>query len=960
MALGESADSLNLLEYERLHRLMSTVPVGFFEADDRGSLTWASPQFCELAGTTQGDAFAAGWMESIDAQDRAYVERAWNDAIAAVRATEIHFRFVRPGGTLYARLMLVPDPARTPLRFFAAVTNITEFVDSAARLARSGAQFREIAQAMPQLAWIASADGTIEYFNKPWLEYTGITVADARGRNSKGIVHPDDFALMLERWNNALATGEPYEFEYRLRRKSDGSYRWFIARASPVRGDEGRVERWIGTATDIDAQKRAIANLRFVIDASTQFLPATNVDAICRSMADLAIERVADSCWVVLLDERGQCLETAAASRNPACKREGDRSYHNLIGAFVDECVRTNAPMLVPHLEQGAGRTGVLCALIVPLSTESGTVYGAVSTLSSASGRSFSDEDLEVLQMVARRAAAAIHTVKAFDEEHRRVQRLQLISRASELIFESHDLQATFDNVTAFIAAELADLAYIMQIEDGSSLRTVSCAHRDPHKDPITAHLRGQRTLRPEAEERTIRMLAHHRTSVQSGMALEHLLPNIWDYLAPDVRALKVHSAITVPLYSRGETLGALVAYWCDSPRDFTDADLPVFNDLGRRLSIAIEHVNALQRERKIAEALQQALLPSLDLLPEHADLGFSAEYRPSSSEAEVGGDWYDAVTLRDGTIMVSVGDVTGRGLEAAGLMGKVRQAINMAAMYESDPARILDDIDFQLRSRRSPAIVTAFVGFIDSERKAIRYANAGHPPPLLRRNGDLVELRSGGLPLGLRDHAEAEKTSTQSLEGAQLLALYTDGLIEGTRDLAFGERRLRQAVCSQAALYVRNTARFICDACLPFEIQDDTAVLTVLFGERIQWSFDAENAQAAHDARDRFMAALRSAAAPHSDFNAAELIFGELIGNVVRHAPGAIDVQLEWPGVHPVLHVTDRGKGFVRDATLPSNPLSESGRGLYIISKMARTVRIERIPGYGNHIAVELALKKR
>jgi anti-sigma regulatory factor (Ser/Thr protein kinase) len=431
----------------------------------------------------------------------------------------------------------------------------------------------------------------------------------------------------------------------------------------------------------------------------------------------------------------------------------------------------------------------------------------------------------------------------------------------------------------------------------------------------------------------------------------------MWEYLAADVRTLNIHSAITIPLYSRGETLGALVACWCDSPREYTEADLPLFADLGRRLSIAIEHVTALDRERRIAVSLQQALLPSAEMLPEHPDLTFNAEYRPSSHEAEVGGDWYDAVTLPDGSIMVSTGDVTGRGLEAAGLMGKLRQAINMTSMYEPDPARILDAVDFQLRSRRSQAIATAFVGFIDPQQETMRYANAGHPAPLLRRNGTLSELHTGGLPLGLRDSAEPEQTRTVTLKDAKLLALYTDGLVEGTRDLAFGERRLRSIVLSDAILYVRNPARLLCDACLPFEAQDDTAVLTVLFGERTHWSFDAENAQAAHDARAQFVAALRERAPAQSDIGAAELVFGELIGNVVRHAPGPIDVQLDWSGVHPVLHVTDRGKGFIRDPALPADVLSESGRGLYIIAQLTGNVRIERIPGYGNHVAVVLRI---
>jgi anti-sigma regulatory factor (Ser/Thr protein kinase) len=319
-----------------------------------------------------------------------------------------------------------------------------------------------------------------------------------------------------------------------------------------------------------------------------------------------------------------------------------------------------------------------------------------------------------------------------------------------------------------------------------------------------------------------------------------------------------------------------------------------------------------------------------------------------------VGGDWFDAFRRSDGSIVVCVGDVTGRGLEAAGLMGKLRQSIGIASMYESEPNAILDTVDAHLRSRRAQAIATAFLGIIDPTHTTMRYATAGHPPALLRRGGRVVELVGEGLPLGLRDYANGSAHDV-SLDGVDLLMLYTDGLVEGTRDLAFGERRLHDVASTQAVLYVRNPARLLCDACLPPEAQDDTAVLTVRFGKRMQWQFDAENAEAANEARKEFVEHLRKLRPGSTTLNAAELIFGELVGNVVRHAPGPIDVQLDLSQRNPVLHVIDRGVGFIRDPSLPADPLSESGRGLYIVAQLAKSVRVERIAGYGNHVAATL-----
>lgn len=974
MALGESAES-GMLEEERLARISIAVPVALLDVAADGGVRSATPYFSTLCGLPPERFAGRGWLDAVHPNDRAQIEPAWDDAINRKCSAQLRFRFTGAGEPIDVRLMIAPLADASG--FAAAMTNINEFVDRAATLEDGARQFGLMIEAMPQLAWICTSDGTVEYFNARWIEYTGVTVADMRRPGMPGVVHPEDLAATVASWDHAVRTGEPYEIEYRLLNKQDHSYRWFIARATALRDELGRVIHWIGTATDIDNQKRANANLRFVLDASTVLAASYEANAICQELANVAVDRVADWCFVTLLDEAGNYTNRAIGHRDPRrieyVEQFRDR-YPVRPGSMLDECVKSKSPLLIAsvsseQLESAAvdefhlrllQELQMRSVMIVPLATESESALGAITLVSSESGRAFTTDDLEAAHMVAQRAAAAINTARVVDEERQRSARLQFIARASELMFESLDLHATFENVTALVVSEMADFAYIMQIEHGSTLRTAAAAHRDPDKAAFVFHLIGQRTLRPQAEERAMFMLAQHRTTVQSGITPEQFVPDLWEYLARDVRALGIRSSITVPLYSRGQTLGSLVACWCDTPRSYTAADIPIFNDLGRRLSIAIEHVNALHRERKIAEALQHALLPSPAALPTHPGLVFSAEYRPSSREAEVGGDWYDAMTLSDGSIMLSVGDVTGRGLDAAGMMGALRQAISMGAMHERDPAALLDQLDFQLRSRNASSIATAFVGFIDPALTEMRFANAGHPPPLLRRGHEVLELLSGGLPLGLRDSGPPDETQTISLADAKLLALYTDGLIEGTRDLAFGEHRLRQVFDSEAIQFVRSPAQLLCDACLPFEAQDDTAVLTMSFGPRTQWSFDADNAQAAHDARAQFMNVLRTSGRPDDDFNAAEVIFGELVGNVVRHAPGPIDAQLQWSEEHPVLHVTDRGRGFVRDPGLPLDPLSESGRGLYIVSELARSVRIERIAGYGNHIAAELPVSRR
>jgi anti-sigma regulatory factor (Ser/Thr protein kinase) len=294
--------------------------------------------------------------------------------------------------------------------------------------------------------------------------------------------------------------------------------------------------------------------------------------------------------------------------------------------------------------------------------------------------------------------------------------------------------------------------------------------------------------------------------------------------------------------------------------------------------------------------------------------------------------------------------------------MGKLRQAINAIALFEDDPARILDATEYVVLQRYPDAIATAFIGIFDPETKMLQYANAGHTYPFVRfLNGGVEQIVAHGLPVGLRKLIEPSESLTRSLADAALLVLYTDGITEAGHDVEEGERTLQAAVANDAMLYAGSAATLVAASCLPEGPHaDDAAVLVVTFPRGTAWQFDADNARSAQHARGEFYARLEAEAGPESDLGAAEIIFGELVGNVVRHAPGAIDVTLEWEGSRALLHVIDRGKGF--DYTPPAeiDLLREEGRGLWLIHQFAVFTSIEYLPGYGTHVTVELPVRRK
>ena len=235
------------------------------------------------------------------------------------------------------------------------------------------------------------------------------------------------------------------------------------------------------------------------------------------------------------------------------------------------------------------------------------------------------------------------------------------------------------------------------------------------------------------------------------------------------------------------------------------------------------------ENEKRIADALAAAFVQKA--LPTIPNLGFHASYVPASAEARVGGDWYDAFELPDGRILFSIGDVAGHGIEAAVIMSRARQAIISSALHEHDPAVVLSRANQSLMLQE-PKMVTAVCGYIEPQTLLIRYATAGHPPPILAYPGsEPFFLQHDGMPLGILPNLSFGSFSVRARVGA-LLVLYTDGVIEHKRDLADGERRLLAATHTVMRLGSSDPASSVRRAIFADKLpDDDVAIMTVSFG---------------------------------------------------------------------------------------------------------------------------------
>ncbi len=362
-------------------------------------------------------------------------------------------------------------------------------------------------------------------------------------------------------------------------------------------------------------------------------------------------------------------------------------------------------------------------------------------------------------------------------------------------------------------------------------------------------------------------------------------------------------------------------------PDGFDDTARDAIHLLAVHLGIVLAGHVSMLREHGIAYRLQRALLP--EHLPVLPGVAFAAAYRPASGEAEVGGDWYDAFNLPDRRIAISVGDVAGHGLEAAIIMGEVRQAIRAAAVGASSPAAVLDYVNRIIALRESIGVVTAIFGFYDPESSTLSYAVAGHPPPIFSfANGFVRRLPGKGLPLGCEAALDATDW-TFTLPAGSSTVFYTDGLIENERDAIRGEQRLIEVVRSLFPGDGGDPAHALQERVFGgASNRDDAAALLLSRSDPVDSYVFSAVPIAAPIARaivEREMAELDI---PAERRFGALVALGEAIANAVEHAyrggnPGLIRIAIErHPKVltmsvedygcwKPFVHREDRGRGI-------------------------------------------------
>jgi putative methionine-R-sulfoxide reductase with GAF domain len=265
--------------------------------------------------------------------------------------------------------------------------------------------------------------------------------------------------------------------------------------------------------------------------------------------------------------------------------------------------------------------------------------------------------------------------------------------------------------------------------------------------------------------------------------------------LNPILWAKGIHALMGVPLIAGGKVIGVLHVGSL-APRDFTSDDVELLQLAADRAATAVQSL--IMREDQIAAAaLQRSLLPSA--LPATDGGRLAARYVPG--EGAVGGDWYDVFALPSGQLGVVIGDVTGSGLRAAVIMGRMRSALRAYALETPDPAEVLAKLDAKMQHFEPGALATVAYAVFDPGMGRARVCLAGHYPPIVAVPGQAAELAgvAAGVLIGAAPGARRSVTTLQLTPGT-LVCFYTDGLIERRHQaIDYGLARLCRAVTAQS-----------------------------------------------------------------------------------------------------------------------------------------------------------------
>jgi PAS domain S-box-containing protein len=423
---------------------------------------------------------------------------------------------------------------------------------------------------------------------------------------------------------------------------------------------------------------------------------------------------------------------------------------------------------------------------------------------------------------------ATITIIEEVTERKRAELRSVFLAQASAVLASSLDYEQTLRNVAELAVPDVADWCAVDLTDEHGDRQPVAVAHVDPDRVSLAEELRGYTPDRPAPEHGIGRVLHTGEALLFPEVSDEMLVQSAVDERHLELlRAMRFRSVLIVPMRLGERTLGTMTLVSADSARTLDRFDVELAEQTAARAAVAIENSRLYSERSSIARTLQQSLLP--EELPEVPGYDLASVYIPARETSLVGGDFYDVWAVADDWFVL-IGDVTGKGIEAAALTALVRHTVRTASEFRSSPAELLAFVNSTLRKRPTLSVCTAMC--MRLAREEITLAAGGHPLPLHLSAQGVHEVGEHGALLGAFPAARWQD-STLHLQDGETLVAYTDGFTDAREagGERFGFRRLHDTLASLGPATATETIAEMTRALDGFQGKahaDDTAAIVL------------------------------------------------------------------------------------------------------------------------------------
>ena len=507
------------------------------------------------------------------------------------------------------------------------------------------------------------------------------------------------------------------------------------------------------------------------------------------------------------------------------------RPVGELVGRTVPELLRAaglDEETVVPSYRQVLDSGGPVLDLELTTHGRDGTArhWNASFTPVTHADGSVTGVIVSVMDVTERRAL--------LESEREARVRADFLAHAGAILDASLDYEETLRSVVQIAIPEVADWCAVSVLDDAGVLQEVATAHVDEGQREIGAEISRRFPADPGADSGSYRVARSGETAYVREVTDEMLAAGIPDPAHLDlVRRLGLRSVIIAALKARGRVFGTFSLASAESGRLFEQVDVQLAEELAARAGMAIDNARLYTERSRIAHTLQVKLLP--ERLPEIPRALMAARYRAAGELNEVGGDFYDVFQRSPTEWALVVGDVSGKGAEAAAITALARYTLRAAALEDTPPSGALQRLNTAMLYDDTSQFATVVMAYLSSGPDGsidLRLALAGHPPPaVVRRDGSVEMVGRYGTMAGLRQDIAVYDVDVR-LEAEEVLLLYTDGVTEaGPRRTPFGEPGLvgvLTGMAGQTPQAVVDAVERAVVAAQPGDPRDDIALLAI------------------------------------------------------------------------------------------------------------------------------------